>query len=357
MTGLLVGRDAESAALRGRLASPGVRPGPVVLVAGEAGAGKTTLVEDALAATATAALRGRAAGWACPAYEVLASALRPPVRGAAGPVPGVLAQIMPELGAPPAEPGPAALAAAVCSVLAGAAAAGAANGGGLALFLDDLQWADEATLSLLPALADAAADLPVTVVGCYRSDELPRGHHLRTVRALLRRNHQLAEIELGPLGDDDVARMLTVLLGAPPAPALAAVVASRSDGLPFAVEELAFALRDAGRLTGPTVPEGCVHNAHMYYLLANSAEEQHAVLAQLKEQGIGAVFHYIPLHSAPAGLRFGRAHGDMKVTDDIWSRLIRLPLWPDMTPADIERVLDAVKRALSVAPAKQKAAS
>ena len=116
-------------------------------------------------------------------------------------------------------------------------------------------------------------------------------------------------------------------------------------------------LRHAGRLTGPTIPDGCVHNAHMYYLLANSAEEQHAVLAQLKEQGIGAVFHYIPLHSAPAGLRFGRAHGDMKVTDDIWSRLIRLPLWPDMTPADIERVLDAVKRALSTAPAKQKAAS
>jgi DNA-binding CsgD family transcriptional regulator len=243
MTGLLVGRDAETKALRGRLASPGARPGPVVLVAGEAGAGKTTLVEDALAGTATVALRGRAAGWACPAYEVLASALRPAVRGAAGPVPGVLAQIMPELGAPPAEPGPAALAAAVCSVLAVAA-----EGGRLALFLDDLQWADEATLSLLPALADAAAGLPLAVVGCYRSDELPRGHHLRTVRALLRRNHQLAEIELGSLSDDDVARMLTTLLGAPPQRTLAAVVASRSDGLPFAVEELAFALRDAGRL-------------------------------------------------------------------------------------------------------------
>jgi DNA-binding CsgD family transcriptional regulator len=67
------------------------------------------------------------------------------------------------------------------------------------------------------------------VVGCYRGDELPRGHHLRTVRALLRRNHQLAEIELGPLGDDDVARMLTGLLGAPPQSALAAAVAGRSD--------------------------------------------------------------------------------------------------------------------------------
>lgn len=99
-----------------------------------------------------------------------------------------------------------------------------------------------------------------------------------------------------------------------------------------------------------------MHNAHMYYLLANSAEEQHAVLAQLKEQGIGAVFHYIPLHSAPAGLRFGRAHGDMKVTDGIWSRLIRLPLWPDMTQADIERVAATVQKALGASGARQKTA-
>jgi predicted ATPase len=137
----------------------------------------------------------------------------------------------------------AALAAAACSVLAAAA-----GDRGLAVFLDDLQWADEASLSLLPVLADAAAGLPVAMVGCYRSDELPRGHRLRAVRALLRRNHQLAEIELGPLGDDDVTRMLTTLLGAVPQPALAAAVASRADGLPFAVEELAFALRDGGRL-------------------------------------------------------------------------------------------------------------
>ncbi len=150
---------------------------------------------------------------------------------------------MPELGAPPPEPNPTALAAALCSVLAGAG-----GGNPLALFLDDLQWADEATLGLLPAVADAAGDLPVTVVGCYRSDELPRGHRLRAVRALLRRNRQLAEIELGPLGDDDVKQMLVGLLGAEPQPTLTTVVASRADGLPFAVEELAFALRDGGRL-------------------------------------------------------------------------------------------------------------
>jgi predicted ATPase/DNA-binding NarL/FixJ family response regulator len=243
MDGLLVGRDAECAALRGRLAVTEAGPAPVVLVTGEAGAGKTTLVEQVLATTATHVLRGRAAAWACPAYEVVASALRPAVRSAAQPVPAVLAQVLPELGALPAEPSPAALAAAVCAVVTAVA-----GGRAVTLFLDDLQWADEASLDLLAALADAAGGLPVALVGCYRSDELPRGHRLRAVRAVLRRNHRLAEIELGPLGDDDVTQMLTGLWGAAPEPGLAAVVASRADGLPFAVEELAFALRDAGRL-------------------------------------------------------------------------------------------------------------
>ena len=263
MDGLLVGRDTECAALRSRLSVSRAGPVPVVLVTGEAGAGKTTLVEHVLASTSPQVLRGRAATWACPAYEVVASALRPAVRSAAGPLPAVLAQVMPELGAVPAEPSPAAVAAAVCSVLAAAA-----GGRAVTLFLDDLQWADEASLDLLAALADAVCGLPVALVGCYRSDELPRGHRLRAVRALLRRNHRLAEIELGPLGDDDVKQMLTGLWGAAPQPALAAAVASRADGLPFAVEELAFALRDGGRLAyrdgavtlagagGAPVPEG-----------------------------------------------------------------------------------------------------
>jgi DNA-binding CsgD family transcriptional regulator/tetratricopeptide (TPR) repeat protein len=269
----VVGRAAECAALRAALqvvlrAGPGDAPGgrltagrsgraPVVLVTGEAGAGKTTLVEHVLATAPARVLRGRAAAWAARPYEVVASALRPVVRGAAGPFPAVLAQVLPELGAPPAEPSPAALAAAVCSVLAtpalsapalSASEPAAAAGGGLTLFLDDLQWADEASLDLLAALADAADGLPVALVGCYRSDELPRGHRLRAVRALLRRNHRLAEIELGPLGDDDVRKMLAGLWGTAPQPALAAMVASRADGLPFAVEELALALRDSGRL-------------------------------------------------------------------------------------------------------------
>jgi DNA-binding CsgD family transcriptional regulator/tetratricopeptide (TPR) repeat protein len=271
MDRVLVGRDAECAGLRRALTVAQGRRAPVVLVSGEGGAGKTTLVEYVLARTGTSVLSGRAGEWAGAAYDVLARALRPAFRDMAGPVPPVLAQIFPERAAPPADPDPAALAAGVCSALASLA-----GGGSLALFLDDLQWADQATLGLLPALADAAAGLPVTLVGCYRSDELPRDHRLRAVRAQLRRSRQLAEIDLGPLGDEDVVLMLTHLLGGKPEPALAAAVASRADGIPFAVEELALALRDGapGASAGAAVVPDGIREAVLLRAARLSGEER-----------------------------------------------------------------------------------
>ena len=114
-------------------------------------------------------------------------------------------------------------------------------------------------------------------------------------------------------------------------------------------------LRDAGRIQGPTIPADCQHNAHMYYILAASHAEQDQILTYMKSKDVMAVFHYIPLHSAPAGRRFGRTHGgELKVTDELYARLIRLPLWPDMTEGDIARVTDAVQGALA-APAQRKA--
>ena len=114
-------------------------------------------------------------------------------------------------------------------------------------------------------------------------------------------------------------------------------------------------LRDAGRIQGPTIPADCQHNAHMYYILAASHAEQDHILNHMKSKDVMAVFHYIPLHSAPAGKRFGRTHGgELKVTDDLYARLIRLPLWPDMTEGDIARVTDAVQGALA-APAQRRA--
>lgn len=105
-------------------------------------------------------------------------------------------------------------------------------------------------------------------------------------------------------------------------------------------------LEARGRIRRPIVPEGCVHNAHLYYLLAPDAASRTALIAHLAERDIQAVFHYVPLHSSPAGRRYGRAHGDLAVTDDVSARLVRLPLWHDMTDREIERVVTAVHEAL-----------
>jgi dTDP-4-amino-4,6-dideoxygalactose transaminase len=86
-------------------------------------------------------------------------------------------------------------------------------------------------------------------------------------------------------------------------------------------------LEREGLVRRPYVPAACEHNAHMYYLLMPTAESRAALLAALKRLGIGAIFHYVPLHSSPAGRRFARVHGSLRVTDDVSERIVRLPLW------------------------------
>lgn len=86
-------------------------------------------------------------------------------------------------------------------------------------------------------------------------------------------------------------------------------------------------LEAQGRLRRPVVPPHCTHNAHMYYLLLPDLATRSAFIERLKQAGIGAVFHYIPLHSSSAGQRFARAATPMIVTDSMNERLVRLPLW------------------------------
>jgi dTDP-4-amino-4,6-dideoxygalactose transaminase len=98
-----------------------------------------------------------------------------------------------------------------------------------------------------------------------------------------------------------------------------------------------------GLIRRPIVPEHCGHNAHMYYLLAQSLEHRTRIIDKLRESGVNAVFHYVPLHSSPAGRKFGRVSGSMENTVNLSDRLLRLPLWIGV---DTGRVLEAVYRAV-----------
>lgn len=97
----------------------------------------------------------------------------------------------------------------------------------------------------------------------------------------------------------------------------------------------------AGRLRRPVVPDHCVHNAHMYYVLLPDLACRTAAIERLNKVGVNSVFHYVPLHSSPAGRRFGKAHGELRVTDDIADRLLRLPMWVGMEEQQAE-VIQAV---------------
>lgn len=102
-------------------------------------------------------------------------------------------------------------------------------------------------------------------------------------------------------------------------------------------------LETAGLISLPTVPKGCVHNAHMFYLKTKDIAERTALIAYLKEQGILSVFHYIPLHSSPAGIRFGEFRGEDRYTTKESERLTRLPLYYGMTEEHREYVIAKVK--------------
>lgn len=112
--------------------------------------------------------------------------------------------------------------------------------------------------------------------------------------------------------------------------------------------ELLEPLETEGILRRPVVPETCLHNAHMYYVLLAPGIDRQKVLEEFRRQDIGAVFHYVPLHSSPAGLRYGRAHGDLEVTRRQSDRLIRLPLWVGLSDEQQDRVIDILHHGPSI---------
>jgi predicted ATPase len=163
-----------------------------------------------------------------------------------GPLAAHLALLLPELGPAAAEGDPATLFEAIRLAVATIAARHPT-----ALFLDDLQWADDATLELLPALARTLPEQPLLMLAAYRSDELPRTHPIRRMRSELRRSGHLRQVVVEPLDAEGTDALVERALGSA-APTLRRAIFDRTDGIPLYVTELAAALVASSRLhAGP----------------------------------------------------------------------------------------------------------
>lgn len=161
-----------------------------------------------------------------------------------GPLQPHLALILPELGKPAPVSDPATLFEAVRCAFAHLA-----REEQVLVVLDDLQWSDEATLELLPALAESLSELSLLMIAGYRSDGLPRDHMLRRIRHELRRAGHLDELTLSPLEPAETEQLLAEIFEQAPAPSLVGAIHDRTQGVPFFVEELARALLVTNALT------------------------------------------------------------------------------------------------------------
>lgn len=101
-------------------------------------------------------------------------------------------------------------------------------------------------------------------------------------------------------------------------------------------------LERSGKIKRPTIPDSCSHNAHIFYILAKGHATQVKLVEYLKRKGVLAVTHYVPLHSAPAGMKYGRTNGNLKVTDEIAKTLVRLPLHYSLSSKDQEYVIKTI---------------
>lgn len=101
-------------------------------------------------------------------------------------------------------------------------------------------------------------------------------------------------------------------------------------------------LEDAGRLIRPRIPAGATHNAHLYPLRLADRDSRDGFIRYLRERSVNPVFHYVPLHDSPAGIRYGRVGGPLPVTERAADCLVRLPLWSEMTDQEVDRVIEAV---------------
>lgn len=103
-------------------------------------------------------------------------------------------------------------------------------------------------------------------------------------------------------------------------------------------------LENQGKIELPTVPKDCIHNAHMFYFKCKDLDTRQAYIKFMKENDILCVFHYVPLHSAPAGQKYGRFMGEDRYTTSESERLVRLPMYYDIRQADLEKIISVTKK-------------
>ncbi|HEY7223034.1 MAG TPA: AAA family ATPase [Micromonosporaceae bacterium] len=215
MGSTLVGRDGELARVEAWLAERFRGAGaPVLLVAGEAGVGKTALLRAADTGSA-AVLRASAEPFRALPFGLLGQVVTLALPTDAD---AVRAHLLADAAVRP-----------------------------VVVVLDDLHWSDDATLDLLVPLAQRLATDPVAILCAYRSDDLPRSHRLRAIRATLRQQRHCVELPLGPLPAAGVAQLIEQVTAIAPDPALVEAVLARTEGVPFFVEELAAARVAASR--------------------------------------------------------------------------------------------------------------
>lgn len=245
----LIGRQKEIAELERAFRNTAKGRGGVLLVAGEAGVGRTRLLEDTLEKSGLHVLTGRARSDAPSPYGPVTAVLRGGLEDLRkqeyfrGPLSGHLANLLPELGPSPGETDSDVLVEAVITALCAIA-----QDRPTVLFFDDLHGADNATIELIPTLAERIQDAPLLVLGTYRNDEITRDHPIRRLRDSLRRARSLHELTVGTLDRAETGAMLEAVLGAKVSNDLVETVFEKSQGVPLYVEELARALAASGRL-------------------------------------------------------------------------------------------------------------
>jgi ATP/maltotriose-dependent transcriptional regulator MalT len=247
MTLKLIGRDEELRRLAGLAERAASASGSLVLIGGEAGAGKTALARAALESSRMDCIEVAAAETPGREYAPITALLRAAIRKGYPMSPGdpTLGVLLPELGVK--SDGQVSDQQTIHESIARVLAEISLRQP-LGILVDDCHWADLATLDVLAFLADVVADMRLLVIVTYRSDDIPRGHPMRRLRSDLRRKGRLLEIVVESLGGADTAVLLETCLRGKPSPSLTDQIFRRTEGLPFFIQEVATALSESGSL-------------------------------------------------------------------------------------------------------------